>query len=365
MKEKSIYLPGINGLRSIAALSVLISHVSLKGVADFGLPYLIQLPLAGYGVTLFFVISGFLITYLLLQELKSKSTIDVKYFYIRRILRIWPIYYLFIIVCLVSFFVFGENRDLIHSDLLYYVFFSANIPFVLQTGIGILAHYWSIGVEEQFYLLWPWVVKHSKDKLLILFITLFVILFLIKLLIWFYLGSKSIEYRMLNVTRFHCMIIGAIGSLLYLKKDTVFIKIFSSKFFQLFSWIIFVSMGIGVFYLPSVISNEFIAIISLCLIISQIELNNRIINLENIFFDFIGKISYGIYVIHPLIIMILSRLIKPFNINLGIKYIIVYITVVGVTIFFSWLSFHYFEVYFLKLKLKFTVIKSSNTMELL
>lgn len=61
MKEKQIYLKGLNGLRAIAALSVVIAHVSQEGISDFGFPILYNLPMAGFGVTLFFVISGFLI----------------------------------------------------------------------------------------------------------------------------------------------------------------------------------------------------------------------------------------------------------------------------------------------------------------
>ncbi|MGC3978989.1 MAG: acyltransferase [Paludibacteraceae bacterium] len=91
MKTTPVYLPGLNGLRAIAALSVVFAHISQKGIADFGLPFFIDLPMAGYGVTLFFVISGFLITFLLLKEQAKKQTIDIKKFYVRRILRIWPI----------------------------------------------------------------------------------------------------------------------------------------------------------------------------------------------------------------------------------------------------------------------------------
>ena len=103
MKDKLIYLPGLNGLRAIAALSVVIAHVSQEGIADFGLPRLFDLPMAGYGVTLFFVISGFLITYLLISEIKKTDTVSVSKFYIRRILRIWPIYYLFILISVIVF----------------------------------------------------------------------------------------------------------------------------------------------------------------------------------------------------------------------------------------------------------------------
>lgn len=94
--HKAIHLPGLNGLRAIAALSVVIAHSTQEGISDFGLPWLFNIPLAGYSVTLFFVISGFLITYLLVNEFDRTDTVNVGKFYVRRILRIWPIYYLFI-----------------------------------------------------------------------------------------------------------------------------------------------------------------------------------------------------------------------------------------------------------------------------
>ena len=100
-KENSIYLPGLNGLRAIAALSVVIAHISQDGIADFGLSLITELPMAGFGVTLFFVISGFLITFLLIKELKKTNTVSIGKFYLRRVFRIWPIYYLFIFICFV------------------------------------------------------------------------------------------------------------------------------------------------------------------------------------------------------------------------------------------------------------------------
>lgn len=80
MKENPIYLTVLNGLRAIAPLSVVLAHVSQEGIADFGFPRLFDLPMAGYGVTLFFVISGFLITFLLLIEIKKTDTVAVSKF---------------------------------------------------------------------------------------------------------------------------------------------------------------------------------------------------------------------------------------------------------------------------------------------
>jgi peptidoglycan/LPS O-acetylase OafA/YrhL len=94
-KENKIYLPGLNGLRAIAAFGVLFSHVNL-GIEAYGLPIRKTSDLAGFGVTIFFALSGFLITYLLLKEKEQFNTINIKNFYVRRILRIWPLYFLFI-----------------------------------------------------------------------------------------------------------------------------------------------------------------------------------------------------------------------------------------------------------------------------
>jgi len=113
MKEYTLYLPGLNGLRAFAALSVVFAHISQKGIAEFGLLKILAYPIADFGVTLFFVISGFLITYLLLMELNKNKDIDIKKFYIRRILRIWPIYYLFIVICIGTFVILGRQKEII------------------------------------------------------------------------------------------------------------------------------------------------------------------------------------------------------------------------------------------------------------
>ncbi|MAZ37152.1 MAG: hypothetical protein CL842_06855 [Crocinitomicaceae bacterium] len=101
MTKNIIYLPGLNGIRAIAAIAVVVSHITLSlddigldsnifGTYDSGKPR--ALDLAGYGVSMFFALSGFLITYLLWLE-KEKQPIQIRKFYLRRMLRIWPLYY--------------------------------------------------------------------------------------------------------------------------------------------------------------------------------------------------------------------------------------------------------------------------------
>ena len=120
--SNAVYLPGLNGLRAIAALAVVVSHITLS-LDQFGLNSNVfgtdingspkGLDLAGDGVTIFFALSGFLITFLFLKE-KENGSISIKKFYVRRILRIWPLYYLFFFIPINRFHIASvADQDLI------------------------------------------------------------------------------------------------------------------------------------------------------------------------------------------------------------------------------------------------------------
>ncbi len=366
MTTRIIYLPGLNGLRAIAAISVVLSH-TIHALAQFNLnPYLLGtnndggtqgLLLAGFGVSIFFALSGFLITYLLLLE-KEKASIDIPKFYLRRILRIWPLYYLYLLLAVITVLYYDLYFN--RSSLLLYVFYSANIPFILGITLPFLAHYWSLGVEEQFYLFWPWIVKFSKSKLL--WVIAFLIVFLVsaKLILHFYY-SGSLADSFLLVSRFHCMMIGAFGAVLYYSKNALFLKFADTKLTQIGCWIILVLVGLNKFHIASVIDNELISMVTVLLIVGQINCTNRIVNLENNFFDFLGKISYGIYVVHPLVIFFLAKLLMPLVLPDFIKYFLVFFSTVGGTVFIAFLSYNYYEKYFLTFKQKFSIVPSSGT----
>ena len=274
---KSIHLPGLNGLRAIAALSVMWGHTFQRDFGDWGVEGF-KLPVVADGVTLFFVISGFLITYLLLHEQEQSRTVSIPKFYMRRILRIWPIYYLYLLIAVFSTSTWHD------PNIWYYCFFTANIPFILTVGIWPIVHYWSLGVEEQFYLFWPWLVKLTKGR----------------------------HSRLLVIA--------------------------------------------------APIRPQLIAILSLVCIASQLE--NPIINLENRVCDFVGKISYGIYVIHPLLIFGLSALYRNAGIQLpeAAATILIYVIITAATVFVAWLSYKFFESPFLRLKNRFAIVQSQNSM---
>jgi peptidoglycan/LPS O-acetylase OafA/YrhL len=239
------------------------------------------------------------------------------------------------------------------------MFYAANIPFILSTTLPFLAHYWSLGVEEQFYLFWPWFVKKTKYLTRSIFLLITFILGIKIILHIFY--PNSIFESIIHITRFHCMMIGGLGAIFLKNDNKYFIKLINNKFTQFVCWFIILLIAINKFHFISFLDNEFISIVALCLIIGQIKINNRIVNLEINILNFLGKISYGIYVIHPLLIMIFSKLLSKLNVGIPYKYPIVYISIIGATILLSYFSFIYFENLFLKFKQKFIVINSSSS----
>ena len=137
------HLPALDGLRAIAVGGVMLFHF---GVAWFSV--------AIAGVGLFFVLSGFLITHLLLQERAATGTISLGKFYLRRALRIFPAYYVFLAV---SFAVMTANGAEVSTRLIATTLtYSTN--YVQAFGLDrqtLVSHSWSLAIEEQFYLLWP------------------------------------------------------------------------------------------------------------------------------------------------------------------------------------------------------------------
>lgn len=339
-------------MRAISAIAVVISHTNLS-MHFFGFSNLTGWDLAGYGVTIFFTLSGFLITYLLLRE-KQVQSIDIKKFYIRRILRIWPLYFFYIVLVIVL----GDNQP--STLLVYYFLFLPNIPFTLGFSFPHLSHFWSLGVEEQFYLFWPWLVKYSKQLFLSLLI--FIAAFLsLKIFLNLFFGGWSTPYTFIYVSRFDCMAIGGVFGWIYHQRHQWALWC-CHKFIQLGAWLILLAVAVNFFHIFSIFDHEIVAAATAIIILGQVHLPKPLINLENPLLTFLGRISFGMYVYHPLVIYLLSK--APIY-SLGgktVQIVMIHVTVVLATIVVSYLSFQYFEQYFLRLKnvYSFQATKSSS-----
>jgi peptidoglycan/LPS O-acetylase OafA/YrhL len=356
--KKRVYFPNLNGVRFIAALSVLIYHFF-----DTTIFY------GHLGVILFFVLSGFLITYLLLEEKEAEKAIAIKKFYIRRILRIWPLYFFIVLIGSIVFLVINnnDNSSPFFNTLIYYLIFIPNVAFVLEIGFKYAGVLWSVGSEEQYYLLWPWLIKIKSDKKIIIVFVLIILFFSCAPHIIDYINnnylnnSKNILYyssRIMARMSFNSMATGGLLAFLY-KYKAESIKFMFNKLFQfvclislLFCWI----LNVEFFF-----NDQFYAIMFGILILNLAVNPKVIFSLENKVLDYLGKISYGLYVYH-LIAFDINYFIITKWLNLPFANS-VYFFLFGVltTILIASLSYYFFERPFLKLKFnRFSLIKSGD-----
>lgn len=359
--SKAIHFKGLNGIRAIAAVGVMLAHI-LGDLGQFGLKKLpSSLNIASLGVTMFFTLSGFLITYLLLKEkaANEKNQINISNFYIRRILRIWPLYFLYVFLCLLTYWYFSIDFEA--KMLFFYFFLLANVPLIIEQTLPFIGHLWSVAVEEQFYLFWPWFSKIDTKKLL--FYTLLLTFSLILLKDVSYVLSNKFALKLplitLTTTRFYCMLIGCIAAILFVQKS-VWIDRLTNKYVAIGAWLILFLAIINKFQISSaLIDHEIISIVTVIVILTQITEKNKIVNLDKKVLDFFGKISYGIYVYHPILIFLSIQFLGKFQKDIFINYLFVFSLIFSLTIFLSYFSFHIFENKFIKMKDKFSSVKSS------
>lgn len=373
MIKQKIYFPNLNGLRFIAVFLVIIHHIEqLKSIFKMD-NYWGKIPfieiIGKLGVVLFFVLSGFLITYLLLAEEQLLKRISVREFYIRRILRIWPLYFLIIILAFfvlpnIDIFVLpGFDKSVIYSDflakLLLYIFFFPNLVLTLLGVVPYASHTWSIGTEEQYYLVWPILLKIFKKSRLTIMLAIIVLYLVIgKMLLTHY--SDNVPYvgvikAFWSTFNIDCMAIGGLFAIL-LFNNSKFLK-FLQNDVLFYATIIIVSVLMlkGV-YIPY-FHFEFYALL-FGIIILNFASNKKIkISLENKVLNFLGNISYGLYMYHP--IGIVLAIVISLSIDLKTNWFIYPISFLT-TIAMAWLSYKYFESYFLKLKNRFSYIISGK-----
>lgn len=386
MSNIRVYFPNLNSIRFIAALAVMIHHVELTK-SWFGQPNIYHTSFIGgvfgqLGIILFFVLSGFLITYLLLLEQRETNTISIKDFYIRRILRIWPLYYLIIILGLFiapnikALFVPGFTEH-VHEHFMAKVimFFSflPNVPYAIYKHVPYAEQAWSVGVEEQFYLMWPLLIslvvrKHKTLNMLLGVIGFYTIIKLVAIALHIsYPEDKSVEsfYQFWMNFCIDCMAIGGIAAcLLFYKKEKV-LKLLYNKYLQiaLYFAIAYITVrGIAVPYF----NYEFYALMFGILILNLSSNKKTVINFEYKPLSYMGKISYGLYMYHNVVLASCLQIVLALGIRLDnlTGNIIYYLFGMTTTVVIAALSYELFEKRFIKAKVKYSkVISGENAKE--
>lgn len=254
------------------------------------------------------------------------------------------------------------EKELLTSSIWYYIILFANVPFITQTTIAILRHYWSLGVEEQFYLFWPWVVQRVSK--LARWIIVFIIgMMVLKFLAWLYFRKTGnhIPLSTVHFTRFHCMGIGALGAILTYQGNHRLRNMAFLPAVQIGAWLMILLMAFNKFDIFRLINDEVVAVITVVLIWNVSGNNRAIIRLEHPLMDYLGKISYGIYIYHPLFIFLGYQLLADFFRSLGSPWdhVAIYFFIAGMTILTAAVSYRYFEKKFIRLKDRFSRVHSS------
>jgi peptidoglycan/LPS O-acetylase OafA/YrhL len=369
-KPASLFFRGLNGVRFFAALVVIIHHVEqFKSVG--GLENLYYNPLVmglgDSGVSLFFVLSGFLITSLLLEERRKTGGIAIKHFYLRRVLRIWPLYFLivgwsFFLLPLVphyGIFADGLSQD-VGSKLAWFLVVLPNVALAFFPPVLGASQTWSIGVEEQFYLVWPVLLRRFVRKLPVVLIGVIVLklgaVVTAHLLLPRILPAQAYALtEVVDTFRIEAMAFGALAAWL------LFSGRVSSKnlVFHPVSCFIVLGLMIGMDALEPRVPVQVIKTVVYAVFIAQVVTNTRAWRvLDNRVVSYFGTVSYGIYMFHTSVIAFVMALVGGF-VGLPVVYnVLVYTLSIGGTLLVSALSYRFVESRFLALKGRLTGSKT-------
>lgn len=372
-KNTPLYYPELDGLRFLAFLIVFVHHAPavtyfhFQFVADF----MTKLHFYGWmGVDLFLCLSAFLFTKLLFAEYQAKGEISVKNFYIRRSLRIWPLYYIFSIAMLLGTINQTGWSPLVAKNFLGLITFTDNLWVAALASYNLLwasAHLWTISYEEQFYAIIPWALRkifrmtHNQKVLLVSSIF---VLFSAARAFLIYRQTPHPIIWVLPITHFEAILGGLIVGLGLLERPLGKIP----------NWILLlagIAALVGVTRLPNVntigwdlmLTYPLVGLGMSLVLLSFIKDSAWVLKsvIKNRLFAYLGKISYGLYVFHVLgliyaeqISVALGITAKRFSVypwaNLGIG--------LALTILVAVISYQWLEKPFLRLKERFTVVHS-------
>lgn len=291
------YIKGFDALRAISIILVLLTHLGLYHHLpenDFIKYRVWQLISGNTGVQIFFTLSGFLITKILLEELNEFKSILFKQFYIRRFLKLLPPLLVFYIVVaiLMQFGLIDASK----VGFLYSFFYLYNfVPNQFYTGE--LAHTWSLAIEEQYYIIWPFVINFLSKKKGFLFIFFILIACIISINIYPYFSfTGNFKPERWFIPAVGPILIGSFFAWLIDQNERKFGAYFEQK--QLPLWIGIIMFALPLYTPIMKLSFLFQSIgISIILIWILFNQESRVIKILNIkAITYIGTISYGLYV---------------------------------------------------------------------
>jgi len=383
-----VYFKNLDGIRFFAALFVLLQHsFGFRKSYSAGYAFLDErFEYTGIlGVNLFFILSGFLISYLLLMEKDSTSKVSYRNFYIRRILRIWPLYLGYGLI--LTFFSphisemlgLGNNTDLrlMMLNLLFLFLFSVNIQIAfLGDNKGVFEISWSVCVEEQFYLMWPVLINNFRRRLPGLLVAMFIISILSRLLFCVYLPAHSANWPYERGWDANYLLIfdkldlfggGLIIAMIWYnraKYEATLRKWFHPAL-QAIVLVLAILYTLS-FIRPTgslllVFTDHYICIFLYGYTLLAAVMDNSILHLETPLLRTLGRVSFGIYLFHTavcqLVLVAFRKVIR--HPESHFIYDLLYpLACLVATCVIAYLSYEFYEKRFLRLKNKFAVVKT-------
>ena len=366
------YRPELDVLRFFAFFGVFFYHNGSYSASFFEKHHLpaglgvLERSIAGagaFGVDLFFVLSAYLITELLLREKESRGSLDVPSFYLRRILRIWPLYYAFIaMVALLP--AFGPDRRFGASYVIPFLFLAGNwscvvFGFPLHSVMALL---WSVCIEEQFYLLWPPIVSRlSRRNILYAGLAMLAIANAARLIAAF-VQVQQPQVWCNTLMRLDPIALGIILVMLFHE---------GVPSFRTSTRVLFLLFGLCDLFLVARYANPteevsplswqstvlgYPAVAAGCALILLSILNSQSRVAASPALRYLGKISYGLYVYHLLATWVADRIlaIPSGTARGGLRFVLA----LAITIAAAAVSYRFLETPFLNLKRKFTYVPS-------
>jgi peptidoglycan/LPS O-acetylase OafA/YrhL len=339
----------LDGIRGIAILAVIWHHsVGLDPLPleFFGRGYL--------GVDLFFVLSGFLITHLLLKERRATGSISLKQFYIRRTLRIFPLYYTYIIVVMTwAWLTNQEQLDEMTTVLPYYLLYVSN--FISPDAEQFFRQAWSLAVEEQFYLLWPPVLMLFGVRVAITAIAAIVLASTIAS--FGVLGEAALNVSE-HLVPYRTILLGcllAIG----LASPTCFTVLHRYLAWRYCATVLLFSIALIIaFFSGKILGIRQLAIhVLMAMFLAACVLNEnnplRVI-LKPLIMRTLGVVSYGIYILHGQFWGLTHKIVSSIPVEqIAQSKTAFFIVFTAISLSVALCSYHFFEVFFLKLKQRF------------
>lgn len=374
LQSQRFYRPELDTLRFFAFLGVFVFHV-IPNDPSFYLTHQVLSPAVvpivcaisgagAFGVDLFFALSAYLITILLIREEEVRRHIDIRAFYVRRILRIWPLYFFFIAVAaLVP--LWDRTQHLRWPYIVGYLLLAGNWVYAWQ-GLphSIAGPLWSVSIEEQFYLLWPLALRRmSRRQLVFAVIGLLLLANAVRAyLVFSHVLGAAVEYNTfarLDAIALGILVAYALGS------EVPTLSLFSRVALagcSLSLWCIvagYTNLNAQTEVAPvlgTLLGRPLVAIAAAGMLIAVIgapAAGAKI--LTNLWLTYLGRISYGLYVYHAAGLLIARHLFRANSIKGFTTYAL---SGFILTVIFSSISYRWLESPFLKMKERFSVVRS-------